>query len=236
MAEDNSNNWKALESNPQVMTEYAQKIGFDTSNHVFGDLLSLEDWAQEMIPHPCLGLIMIFPITENSEKHRKEEKEQIINANVEVNKDIFFMKQFAQNACGTVALYHVIGNLPEEHKGLISEGSVFDKFFKETKDLTPKERGDYFKNSKDVQESHVEAVEEGETEVEETVDHHFVAFVNFKGEIIELDGRKHRAISHGQTTEHSFLEDACKQAKKFMDRDPEQQGFGLVVLSGIATE
>ena len=48
--EDNSSNWKALESNPQVMTEYAEKIGFCVSNHVFQDLYSLEDWAQEMIP------------------------------------------------------------------------------------------------------------------------------------------------------------------------------------------
>ena len=234
--DEENNNWKALESNPEVMTEYAQKIGFDTSNHVFQDLFSLEDWAQDMITKPCFGLIMVFPITENQEKHRKEEREQLEAANTEVSKDVFYMKQFAKNACGTVALYHVLGNLPQEYKGLIAEGSVLDNFYKETKDQTPKERGDYFKNSKEVQESHVEAVEEGETEVEETVDHHFVAFVNVNGDLYELDGRKYNAIKHGETSNDSFLSDACKEAQKFMNRDPENTGFGLIVLAGKQAE
>ncbi len=234
--EDNSANWKALESNPTAITEYIEGIGFDTTSFVFQDLFSLEDWAQEMILKPCLGLMMIFPITENAEKHRQEEKDQIEEDGQLVDPQLFYMKQYAKNACGTVGVYHILGNLPQEHKALIKPESTLEEFFTECDGKTPHERGLIFKTSKKVKESHSQAVEEGETEVEEEVDNHFVSFVHFNGSLYELDGRKDFPINHGPTNPDSFLGDACKVAQKFMDRDPEQSSFGLVVLAPSAAE
>ena len=56
--------WFPLESNPEVMTLYAGRLGLDVSSSGlwFHDLLSTEDWAREMVPKPVLGVLMLFPI------------------------------------------------------------------------------------------------------------------------------------------------------------------------------
>lgn len=56
-------------------------------------------------------------------------------------------------------------------------------------------------------EAHYSLASEGQTEAaNESVNHHFVAFVNFNGELYELDGRKSYPIIHGATDESKFLE------------------------------
>ena len=68
---DKRENWMALESNPEVINEYIQKLGFDTSEFQFHDLFSCEQWAQDMIKKPCLGLLLVFPITKAQQEHSK---------------------------------------------------------------------------------------------------------------------------------------------------------------------
>lgn len=67
--------------------------------------------------------------------------------------------------------------------------------------------------------------------VEEKNDNHFVAFVEHEGALFELDGTKSFPVNHGATTRETFLADACTQAKKFMERDPEETAFGMIVLA-----
>jgi ubiquitin carboxyl-terminal hydrolase L3 len=111
--ESDNGNWKPLESNPTVINEYISSLGFDATNFVFQDIFSVEEWAQQMIQQPCLGLMFIFPITENSEKHRAEEKANIKANGQKVDDSLFYMHQYARNACGTVGVFHILGNLPE---------------------------------------------------------------------------------------------------------------------------
>ena len=47
--------WFPLESNPAVMSSYVANLGVDMSAHHFHDVLSVEDWAIEMVPGPVLG-------------------------------------------------------------------------------------------------------------------------------------------------------------------------------------
>lgn len=187
-----------------------------------------------MILQPCLGLMFIFPITENSEKHRAEEKAKITTEGQKVDDSLFYMHQYARNACGTVGVFHILGNLPEAQKSLLVEDGKLAKFFKECEGKTYEERGKIFKGSKAVKESHAEAVVKGDTDVtehENNVDHHFISFVQHNGSLYELDGRKAFPINHGATTQETFLRDACNAAQQFMNRDPDQQTFGLVVLA-----
>lgn len=232
-------NWKPLENNPQVINEYISNLGFDTSNFVFQDIFSVEEWAQDMIQKPCLGLMFIFPITEISEKHRAEEKAAIVEHGQKVDDDLFYMHQYARNACGTVGVFHILGNLPEEHRGLLTEGGKLKTFFDECQGKTYEERGNIFKGSKAVQESHAVAVQQGDSkqiEEEDAVDHHFISFVHHNGSLYELDGRKAFPINHGPTTNDTFLADACTAVQQFMNRDSSQTSFGLIVLAPAPAE
>ena len=69
--------WFPLESNPAVMTSYITNLGVDTSSFEFHDVLSVDDWALEMIPQPVLGVLMLFPIKPVSEAAAAEEKQRI---------------------------------------------------------------------------------------------------------------------------------------------------------------
>lgn len=154
-----NSNWKPLESNPQVINDYISTLGFDATNFMFQDIFSVEEWAQDMIQKPCLGLMFIFPITEISEKHRAEEK-VLIQANGQtVDPELFYMHQYAKNACGTVGVFHILGNLPAAHKDLLTDGGKLSEFFKSCEGKTYQERGHIFKNSKSIKESHETAVE-----------------------------------------------------------------------------
>ena len=226
-----SENWLALESNPEVMNDYVKKLGFNTAEFNFCDLYSTEDWAKAMIKKPVLGMVLIFPISKKTYDLDKIENKKIKEEGQILDKDLFFMKQKGMNSCGTVALYHILTNLPEKYDKLISEDSVIRKFKLKSKNKNPNEIGDEFVNNKEIKSVHKEAVEKGQTNVVEKVDKHFISFVHFNGCIYELDGRKEFAINHGKTTEEEFLDSASKMAKEFMNRDPESVEFGIIVLA-----
>lgn len=225
--------WQPLENNSEVITKYMAEIGLDDSQFVFQDLLSFEDWAQEMIQQPVLGLLFIYAITEVQEKHRHAEETLLAQQGQEVPQDIFYMTQFAQNACGTVGCFHILGNLEGDHKQLIKQGSLLAKFYESAQGKDKDQIGHLFNGASDLQEKHTDAVKEGALDVEDhaNTNNHFIAFVKRGGHIFELDGRKKRPINHGPTTDASFLADACKVAQEFIARDPENPNVGMIVLA-----
>lgn len=231
-----SHNWLPLESNPEVLNDYLKTLSFDVDLYAFTDLFSTEDWAKEMIRTPVLGMLLVFPYNENFKAYREKEKQEIIEKGQHIDPDLFFMKQFAANACGSVGIYHILGNLQGEYAKLIAEDSIVYKFLEEARTKNAEARGESFTNSSDIRNAHVSNVDKGDTPVVEKVDSHFVALVKFNEDLYELDGTKAFAINHGKTSEDAFLDDACNVVKKFMERDPESLGFSLVVLAKKAQE
>ena len=63
----------------------------------------------------------------------------------------------------------------------------------------------------------------------EAVNLHFIAFVHVNGTLYELDGTKSAPINHGPTTQDSLLEDSVTVIRQFMDRDPEELRFNMVL-------
>ncbi|RYY84695.1 hypothetical protein EON63_08690 [archaeon] len=125
--------WFPLESNPSVMNAYMEKLGLDTSNFNFHDVFSTEDWALDMVPKPVLGVLLLFPISESSEAHRREEDARIQREGQMVSPKVYYMKQTIGNACGTVGLLHSVGNVREHVT--IQPASYLDTFFQATGEL-----------------------------------------------------------------------------------------------------
>jgi len=57
------------------------------------------------------------------------------------------MKQKAKNACGTIALFHIVLNAVEKYPDLVTPGSFLDNFRQSAANASPSERADLFKNN-----------------------------------------------------------------------------------------
>ena len=57
------------------------------------------------------------------------------------------MKQHAVNACGTIALFHIILNAKEKYPELLVPGSFLDKFNERALGKDSEARAEIFKNS-----------------------------------------------------------------------------------------
>lgn len=170
------------------------------------DLISTEDWAQEMIVGPVQGVIFLFQETEPQRAFATAEKPTLNAANNTNN--LFYMKQLAHNACGTIALFHVLLNAVDTAPDIIKAGSYLAEF-KAKQNKSPAEIGEEFKASKSVKDIHKEASNEGQSQAAESVDSHFIAFVSKEGHLYELDGCKTMPVNHGPCTPAEVLARSC---------------------------
>jgi len=70
-----------------------------------------------MLIKPVLGVVFLYEINEKQTSFFKEEAKNLENNKVSPN--LFYMKQYAKNACGTIALFHVIMNALKDHPHLV---------------------------------------------------------------------------------------------------------------------
>jgi len=100
-----------LESNPDVFTELAHKLGLSTSL-VFEDVLSLDDpELLEFLPRPAFALILVFPTTDDYEKRVQDEDAKLEEFRTSGGADdLVFFKQTINNACGLYAILHAVCN------------------------------------------------------------------------------------------------------------------------------
>lgn len=233
MEEDN---WKPLESNPESINEYLNTIGVRTDAFCFTDLYSLEDWAQEALPKPVLGIVVCFPTTKNQEELSKKKQEKALAEKNELPANFFFMKQYAHNACGTIALFHLYANLEKSHPELFEENSMIIKFKNETKDLSFDERGHKFNGNKEIKQVHKKFVEEGDSAPCDEVNNHFISFGVVDGKLFEFDGGKDLPIDLGECTPEQLLEKSCLAIKEMMNEDPENICFSMLALAKANSE
>ncbi|VVC45364.1 Peptidase C12, ubiquitin carboxyl-terminal hydrolase [Cinara cedri] len=152
----------------------------------------------------------------------------------EVSDDIYFVKQYVHNACGTMALIHSVANNRDK---IQLEDGILKRFLDEGQNMSPSDRGEMLTKAEDIINTHREIAIEGQTqppEPEDNVPYHFVAFVCKDGCLYELDGGKFDPINHGSTTPDSLLEDTVSLVQeKYVVKDPDSIYFSLLALSNI---
>lgn len=74
------------------------------------------------------------------------------------------MKQYAHNACGTIAMFHTILNL-NTHADLINSDSVLAKFREKTINMSPDERGKLFQTDSNIRTAHQSVSSQGQSEI-----------------------------------------------------------------------
>lgn len=221
--------WLPLESNPEVLNKYLVKLGVSPLWNIV-DIYGMDDEMLGMVPSPLKSLIFLFPCSDVYEEFRAKEDAELKAKNVQLPKDLYYMRQYVHNACGTIALVHAILNNSDIE---LEEGSVMHKLLQATKSLSPEERGKVLENDVGFTETHESVASEGQTaapDINEKVYHHFIAFVHFDGKLYELDGRKNFPVEHGESSPDTLLKDAIAVCKQYIARDPNEVRFTLMGL------
>jgi len=198
----------------------------------FTDVYGLDEPLLAMVPQPVLAVMLLFPVGNSYKEENAAQAEEISKNGQVVSENVFSMKQTISNACGTVALFHAIGNNLEKLE--LEEGSPLAKFFEECKGKSRDEIGSLLEKADAVSTAHEASAHSGQTEappIEEQQDLHFIAFVHKDGHLYELDGNKDFPINHGKTTEETLLQDAVPVVRKFMSRNPADLRFTVMALA-----
>jgi ubiquitin carboxyl-terminal hydrolase L3 len=223
--------WFPLESNPDLINKYIKGLGFDTSLYEFVDVFSTEDWALQMIPQPVVAVIMLYPLSEKQESCYDQD----VLAMSDTDK-VWFIKQRIGNACGTIGLLHSLLNTPEPLRAFAPDSWLHSFQDGCPNPLDPIAKAEMLEGDKKIATLHDQATssEDNQTDrgnIEDKLTTHFVALVNVNNKLYELDGRKQGPVLHGDTTEMTMLQDACKVVKVFMDRDPGEMRFTILALA-----
>ncbi|TFY68213.1 hypothetical protein EVJ58_g1144 [Rhodofomes roseus] len=201
--------WIPLESNPDVLNQWASKAGLVTSQAEFVDVYGLDVDLLAMVPKPVKAVILLFPIAQTIENRRKVEDERVKNQGQHpVDPTVFYIKQTIGNACGTIGLLHALANADVT----LAPESPLEKFIDECKEMTPEERAKALETTPLFANIHAEAASSGQTTATEAdmhTDLHFTCFVQAPDpprtdvgsseprRLLELDGRRVGPIDRG---------------------------------------
>ncbi|KAG0362872.1 Ubiquitin carboxyl-terminal hydrolase isozyme L3 [Podila minutissima] len=222
--------WLPLESNP----EYVRDLGVPAPWR-YADVIGLDEELLAFVPQPVHALILLFPITPKYETYVQQEKERIDKQGQTVSPNIVFYPQTIANACGTMGVLHSIAN-NWAHGGhlKLDDGSIMKKFLEKTVALTPAERATALEQDQSlasVHESHASTGQTATPDLADEVNLHYVCLVERDGHLYELDGNKPYPINHGASSKDTFLTDAIKIAKEFIERDPENLNFSVIAAT-----
>uniref|UniRef100_A0A1L8DTK5 Ubiquitin carboxyl-terminal hydrolase n=2 Tax=Nyssomyia neivai TaxID=330878 RepID=A0A1L8DTK5_9DIPT len=219
-----------LESNPDVLNKFIHNLGVSKKWNII-DVVGLDPDMLAFVPQPVQALILLFPYSEaHVAQVALDNEEQKLNP-ITYPKDLFYMRQTIRNACGTIALIHSIANSADVD---LEDGGILTKYLKETRNLTPEERGQILEGNTEFIETHKEIAMEGQTEApdpHDKVNFHFVAFVHKDNVLLELDGTREFPRVHGTTCPETFLHDTAKILKNIMERNPQEVCFNVIALT-----
>ncbi|KAI4639615.1 hypothetical protein J4E93_008967 [Alternaria ventricosa] len=226
-----------LESDPDVFTELAHKLGLSTSL-VFEDVLSLDDpELLGFLTRPAFALILVFPTTDDYEKRVQDEDAKLEEfRNSRGAGDVIFFKQTINNACGLYAILHAVCN--GEARRRIDSDSIVTQLLDAS--LTPDldELAKALEKNDGLERAYAGVASKGDTEAplnaEDEVDYHYIAFVKSAKDnhLYQLDGDRKRPIDLGALTTHEdVLSERCLGViRDMMASEDENPNFSLMAL------
>ncbi|KAI4833064.1 hypothetical protein KUCAC02_015992 [Chaenocephalus aceratus] len=225
--------WTPMEINPEMLNKMMSKLGVG-ENWRFVDVLGLESEQLSAVPKPCCALMLLFPLTQQHESFRKQQADKVADSS-----EVYFLKQTAVNSCGTIALLHAVAN--NKSKLTFESDSALKKFLDETANMSADDRAKHLEKNQAIYEAHNEVAVQGQCRVRypnaisstpeaDKVNFHFIAFVNANGQLHEFDGRMTGPVKHGDTKDGSFITDASKVCRGFMEREQGEVRFSAVAL------
>ncbi|KAJ2514706.1 ubiquitinyl hydrolase 1 [Coemansia sp. RSA 1939] len=222
--------WVPLESSPQVMNKIIEHMGVGASVK-FDDVYDFDEEILSMVAQPVHALVFLFPEVEGTNIEREREAQ---SSKDKVSPNIWHMRQTIGNACGTMAIFHALGN----NQKTLPIGGNIAAFFDKVNGLSPEDKAKELEQSKEMEEAHRSGASEDQSaapEADADVDYHYVALTIVDGDLYEIDGGLSVPINHGPATD--VLRDGVRVAKRrIAAMEDKNIGFSLIALSSVAED
>lgn len=228
-----------LESNPELFTEMAYKLGL-TPILEYHDVLSLtEPDLLAFLPQPVYGVTLLFPITKEYEDYRRKCDSTKPVYNNEDSDVVKWFKQTIGNGCGLYALLHILANLPSDliiEKLIVDENLISQLLKGKGVDETSK----LVENLEHMIQLDENYGNQGQTEAppaEASVELHFITFIKGRdNHLYELDGRRNGPVDLGESINGSNIIEDPKLTEKiqfYMNNTNEENkyNFSIIALS-----
>mmetsp|Transcript_5075 Transcript_5075/g.7662 ORF Transcript_5075/g.7662 Transcript_5075/m.7662 type:complete len:208 (+) Transcript_5075:1-624(+) len=149
-------NWAALESDPEIFTDYFRSLGM-SQDWEFGEVFTLEEDI------PCSAVLLTYRTASEQPVFQGSPLE-----------DSLFIKQPQElgNACGLLAGLHAVFNSDAE----VQEQSLLYNLREGVRDKSPEEAAQWLINNQELNRRHQEFAQEGQSQGTEEPDYHYVAF------------------------------------------------------------
>uniref|UniRef100_A0A7S4J079 Ubiquitin carboxyl-terminal hydrolase n=1 Tax=Odontella aurita TaxID=265563 RepID=A0A7S4J079_9STRA len=219
--------WPPLESNPEVFTEYLQKIGL-SKEYSIGEVFGFDEELLAFLPQPIHGIIVTL-------ERLNRESDVAKGLAVDVSKVDYYMDQTGSldNACGIIACLHAIFNNSDS---MLVADSVLENFLVSTKSQTPAERCKSLEKNNDFKNIHKGFAMKGQsaaiTTDQSKVQHHFVAYVVKNGQLIELDGTKKGPYVIGECSD--VLRGSIKEIQRRLEQGEISDKLSMMTLNSAA--
>jgi hypothetical protein len=141
---------------------------------------------------------------------------------------LWFIRQQASGACGTIGALHAVANAAEGIKP--AEGTPLKELLRQTNDRLIAERTETFMAMPEIRACHDACAgvngrprrntsRNQTANAEASIGHHFVTFICHEGALYELDGQIPFPLERGPSSPGSFLADAAREIKSLFQRD-----------------
>jgi len=243
--------WIPLESEPQVLTDWAKKAGLATDLYEFSDVLGLDPELLMLVSQPVQAVILVFPISNVVEQARKEVDQRISQQGGQhpVDPTVVFIKQTIPNACGTIAILHAILNTDVT----LIPGTPLVKFQGAVINKTAAERGKLLEETDVFHTIHEQMAKRGQSAIPRNndTDLHYTVFVSApegsqpedlnagkeqrddapSQRVLELDGRRPVPVDHGPLSEKGLLDSVAKIVQEKYIATSNSLQFSLIALA-----
>lgn len=206
--------WLQLEANPKVLDKYAGELrrsdgdahdelgeGYEGS-FAFADVVSTDRevlkamYGQAWLTC-CQGIVLVAPMAALDTAYRE------LGSSPAENQKYLFIKQYIDNACGAIAMLHLVGNLegkgrearPTSGSSPSQPGSILRTLCSLA---SPEERGHWLEASEEAAALHSRYSAQGDTTVpavEAETELHFVTLLRGDTELIVFDGRLSQPVT-----------------------------------------
>ncbi|KIY71102.1 hypothetical protein CYLTODRAFT_369833 [Cylindrobasidium torrendii FP15055 ss-10] len=190
-AEDESNGWQLMESDPGVFTELLKNLGVPL---IVDDLYSLDSETLATL-QPIHALIFLFKWVPTAGGGASPT----MGGTYDPNFPGFFAQQVVNNACATLAVLNGLGNIPT-----LPMGQQLADLMSFTTGMDPQTRGLVVTSADWLREAHNSLSPPSAISLDglglprKSEDaYHFVVYVPSMGSLYELDGLKEHAVRHG---------------------------------------